>query len=578
MPHPPECQSIVDLLANLRAQETAKLALIQTLTGVNKWKALQELGTLRTQIAEQEVFLADCDKQHAADLTTQINVIDLSGTSGDQRIARLWQLTADGQAVKQTATVQDGFATFLGVLGTARQSFGITIEGTDNATVNGPDFRSGPLPMVVTVSGDAEDPAKRIEIVILDPMVVSGDSLTHAAPPLPIQLSFPTGLVGTIDVAVNTLQFVINKGDVSLSASGTATGAGTTSTFTFSNSFHIVPSFSMAPSVLLEILSGVPPTLSIPGLIGTVVSTIAPLISERLVTLAVQPVAALLNQLIATQVASSLGLPSLPSGSVLAIRVLAADDATLTVTPVLGAFGTILSDFQPSTLSVVSHLAGLQIQPTSIGTSNPANRVAQGQITLDGPAPAGGVTVQLASDRPDVASITPAAVSIDEGAMTGVFTVTGITQLLMSTTNVDVTVTASLAGQTLTAPLSVRPESPATDATASAATPYSVAVTGVPSVVSLDLFTVPPLPRAQPIRGRVKTEGLTVSIFPVRVTLTPPSATPFCDILVQPEFNEGYFQFVVDSSSPATSIRMTVSTDFEINRSNPIDIPVIPIA
>ena len=107
---------------------------------------------------------------------------------------------------------------------------------------------------------------------------------------------------------MNSLQFMIIAGELCLSASGTATfGPGATSPFTFTNMFHLVPSFSMAPSMLLETLSGVPPTLSIPGLSGTLVSTIAPLISSSLVTQAVEPVAALMNKLIATQVAKSLG-------------------------------------------------------------------------------------------------------------------------------------------------------------------------------------------------------------------------------------------------------------------------------
>jgi hypothetical protein len=568
MPHPPECQPIADLIATLSVQEKAKRDLLQTLSGVDKWKGMQELGTLRAQIAEQQVLLAECDKQHAADLTTEIEVIDLSGTSGTHRIARVWQLTAAGQAVKQTATVQDGLVTLAGILGTARQSFGITIEEADHPTVNGPDFRSGPLP--TTMDPEAEDPARRIEIVILDPMVITGDELSQAAPPLPIQLSFPVGPLGTIDIAVNTLQFVINKGDVSLSASGTASAAGATSPFTFTNTFHVVPSFSMAPSVLLEILSGVPPTLSVSGLIGTVVSTIAPLVSSSLITQAVEPLAALLNKLISTQVARSLGLPSLPSGSVLAIRGLTADGETLTITPALGAFGTILSDFQPSEPRVVSRLSGLQIQPASIGTSDPANRVAQGQVILDGPAPTGGVTVQLSSDRPDVTSVTPAALLIAESTTTGAFTVTGIAQPVMPTTNVDVTVNASLGNQTLTAPISVRPEPPPTVAVG-AATWFSVPVTGVPGIASLDLFTPPPLPRQETIQGRVKLDGLTFTPTVLIIEFEPPIRAPM-GVTVPAGMSEAYFQFWI-GPLVTFSLRITVAKDSTVSK--PIDIPVV---
>src|SRR5215472_10886491 len=123
MPSPPGCQELVGLVANLRDQEQALLDQLLTLDGADKWKAMQDLGTLRAQLAEQQLALADCEKQHASDLTTEIDIIDLPGASGTHRIGRLWQLTADGQALKQTASIQNGLVTFLGVLGAARQSF-----------------------------------------------------------------------------------------------------------------------------------------------------------------------------------------------------------------------------------------------------------------------------------------------------------------------------------------------------------------------------------------------------------------------------------------------------------------------
>ena len=40
--------------------------------------------------------------------STTVVVIDVPGTSGPNRIARLWHLSQSGQSVKQTATVQGG--------------------------------------------------------------------------------------------------------------------------------------------------------------------------------------------------------------------------------------------------------------------------------------------------------------------------------------------------------------------------------------------------------------------------------------------------------------------------------------
>src|SRR5262249_3083076 len=143
-------------------------------------------------------LLTQCIKDHAADFSTQVIVYDVPGTSGPNRIARLWQLTTAGQAIKQTTTVQAGTATLNGVSGNNRHSFGITIEEVDHPTVCGPDFRSTLLPAVE--DPQLIDPATRIEIVIFDPITLNADLLNQAAPPLPIQLSCAAGPLGTVNV------------------------------------------------------------------------------------------------------------------------------------------------------------------------------------------------------------------------------------------------------------------------------------------------------------------------------------------------------------------------------------------
>jgi hypothetical protein len=281
MPIPPECQPIADAIAELSVQEQNARDALPGLTGIDKWKKMQEIGTLRQQIAEQQALLANCEKQHAGDLETTVVIIDLPGNSGPNRIARAWQLTSDGQVVKQTVTVQNGVANLLGILGAARQSFGITIEETDHPTVNGPDFRSGPLP--VAVSPNNPDPIGRIEIVILDPILITAEAITQAAPALPISLSFSAGPVGTVTFSITDLRVDVGSGTVSLFAAGTVSGASfpfqTTSPFTFSNTLHIAPAFSMAPSTAVEALTGTVPVLSMPGLVGSIVQTLVPLLT-----------------------------------------------------------------------------------------------------------------------------------------------------------------------------------------------------------------------------------------------------------------------------------------------------------
>jgi hypothetical protein len=179
----------------------------------DKWKALQELGSVRQQLKEQQALLSECEKQHADDLQTNIVVMDVPQVSGPHRVVRLWQITSTGQTVKQTATVQDGVASFAAIPQATRQSLGITVEETDHPAVNGPDFRSGPLP---PPSAEARlDPVTRVEIVILDAILVSADSLSQAVPALPIQFSYPGGQFGTINLSVTSLTFSLANGGMS---------------------------------------------------------------------------------------------------------------------------------------------------------------------------------------------------------------------------------------------------------------------------------------------------------------------------------------------------------------------------
>src|SRR5207253_8767327 len=116
----------------------------------------------------------------------------------------------------------------------------------------------------------------------------------------------------------------------------------------------------------------------------------------------------------------------------------------------------------------VVRLAALDVQPASIGTGDSAKNVAQGRVGLDAPAAAGGVSIVLSCNRTDVIAIDPPTLVIAEGLTSGTFTITGIGQPLTPLSHIDVTIRASLGTQTLTAPLSIRPENPVTAVPATA--------------------------------------------------------------------------------------------------------------
>jgi hypothetical protein len=49
MPTPPECQPIADGIADLAVQEQKQRDALPGLSGVDKWKAMETLGTLRVR-------------------------------------------------------------------------------------------------------------------------------------------------------------------------------------------------------------------------------------------------------------------------------------------------------------------------------------------------------------------------------------------------------------------------------------------------------------------------------------------------------------------------------------------------
>ena len=561
MPVPPQCQPIADLIANLSGQEQDARDAIPNLGGADRWKKMLDLGKLRQQLTEQETLLSQCQKQNAADVQTAIVVFDLPGGTSQRRIARVWKVTQDGQAVKQTVTVQDNAVTLNEILGTDRQSFGITVEGTDDTTVNGPDFRSGPLP--TAPAGDQPDPTARIELVILPSITILASSLSQAAPPLPIQLSFSFGAIGNISISVTSLDVVIDSGDVSFTASGTASSAlpsPVSSPFTFKNSLHIAPAFSMTPSVIVDVLTGSAPTLTMPGLIGSIIQSLTPMLSSALVAQNVSPMLSLLNTLIATQVADSLGLSALPSGCVLSIRSLTFEKDTITCTPVLGAFGTVLSTFVPAAPSGSVSLQSLTVQPSLITTGDPAGAVATGNVALSGPAPAGGVTILLSCDRPNLVAVNPTSLFVTEKNSAGQFTVSAVSGQVMSSSTVDCTVQASLNDQTLTAPLAVRPEQPRTQSPQMAATSTPTPFVGDFDVASITLLTPSPIPLQKPVSGQISLNGLPTMSTVYGTIVLDPSVVPPIGFIIPVGSISGYFQFSLGANFPGHSLRITAWT------------------
>jgi trimeric autotransporter adhesin len=78
---------------------------------------------------------------------------------------------------------------------------------------------------------------------------------------------------------------------------------------------------------------------------------------------------------------------------------------------------------------------------------------AQGTVTLQSPAPSGGMVVMLSSSNTGVATVSPASLQIAAGATTGSFTVN--TSQVRDTTTVILSAAAN--GATKTVKLTVKP-------------------------------------------------------------------------------------------------------------------------
>jgi len=103
-------------------------------------------------------------------------------------------------------------------------------------------------------------------------------------------------------------------------------------------------------------------------------------------------------------------------------------------------------------------LCGVLLNPTTVygGVSPDPLRfpsTSTGEATLNGPAPAGGATVQLSSSNPTVALVVPTTVTIPEGQACAEFEVTTLPVTSVKT----VTISASYGGVTKSAVLTVKP-------------------------------------------------------------------------------------------------------------------------
>jgi probable HAF family extracellular repeat protein len=143
-------------------------------------------------------------------------------------------------------------------------------------------------------------------------------------------------------------------------------------------------------------------------------------------------------------------------------------------------------------------LSSLALNPTSVT----GRQSSAGTVTLNRPAPAGGLIVSLGSSNTSVATV-PTSVTIAEGALSAGFTV----KTKATTTDTSVTISASFGDETKDATLTVK-------------APVPTALTLTPSTVA----------GCKPVTGKVKlsgkapTGGITVTLSNSNPAATVPAS------------------------------------------------------
>ena len=228
-----------------------------------------------------------------------------------------------------------------------------------------------------------------------------------------------------------------------------------------------------------------------------------------------------------------------PAGASGAMVQLASSDATLAVVPstVVVAAGASSTSFTVSTVPVAaatpvkvsatfgstSQTATLTLQPIAISalalspTSVAGGAASAGTVTLAGPAPVGGLSVALSSNKPAVASV-PSLVVVAAGAATASFQVT--TYPVSAATSA--TISASLGTVTKSAVLSIQ----ALTVSSLKLSPTSV-IGGSPSTATLTMNGAVPAPGVQ-----VALASNNVGAASVPSTVTVPSGATAVTFLV----------------------------------------------
>lgn len=343
-PVPQACQPLADAVTALEAQEQQLRAQIPSLIGAAAWAALAQLGQIRLQLDQGRAALNECIRQNSAALQATVVVIDL-GPAGatPARVANLWEITPAATSQRETSSVNGDAFSFDGPLPT---TFGLTVATTGDPTILGPDFRSGAL----TAASLPAQGAVRVEFV-LGPVVrfEQSDVARLAAAFTPMTSHIGAG-AAEADLSITAIEATLTNGGIIARASGQVEiraliGVVGSGPFSASATLRLVPMAVPGGADLVDLVTVSEVQVQAPGIAGTVVDSVLPLIRGFLNDLLTDQLRTTLRNELPALVDRTFVLAALPPDVVLSVRRLSIDPSAIEFQPALGALGTTLSTF-----------------------------------------------------------------------------------------------------------------------------------------------------------------------------------------------------------------------------------------
>lgn len=352
MPIDPECEPTATRIAALQATRDSIRAGLPSLPPLDRWKGLAQMGDLSRQIAQQQIQLDDCQRQHEAPYEAEIVIFDTTGGPPSTRQATLWLLDAGSATVLQQTELSGGGLAFTPP---SAGPVGITIQQTE-PPMRGVDFRSGPLEELPRKS--ASDPSGRIEIVVGPVLTFTVDEirgwLSTLSLPQRTSTTLSTPIPATVDIIWSAVGMRLGAGTIRLSASGSVSIAGPlfggqSAPFTLEVPFRfgvpVTPGTGIGCDVVMAADPG--PSLSVGAPLGEYVNPIAPLFFDFCGGMALDVLRGEIDDVLRESTARLFGLTDLSKIPIVSLRHFDITPSAVAIQPTLGAFGDILSTYIP---------------------------------------------------------------------------------------------------------------------------------------------------------------------------------------------------------------------------------------